>query len=157
MRHEIIFVRNPPVKEIVDYKRARDACQALQNAQASDVASEQYLQSNITAKATSLWATSATNAVPNNNNINNNNTYNSQNIYNQALNLEYSSASAITNLNAAHARTQARDAQIAPLQKYLSTFPDPNVYWLDHFAMRTGKKIDGIEVYDLGAAEGLTY
>jgi hypothetical protein len=134
------------VKEIVDFKQARDAYHNLESAQSGDVASEQYLQSNVTARAEALWTNSGTN-LP----------VNSQTIYNQALYLEYSSAAAISNLNAAHARTQSRDTQIEPLQKYLSTFPDTNVYWLDHFAVRTGKKVGGIEVYDLGTAPGLTY
>jgi hypothetical protein len=68
-----------------------------------------------------------------------------------------SSALMISNMTANHARNQYRDGQIAPLQKYLSSFPDTNIYWLDHFAVRTGKQIGGLEVYDLGNAEGMTY
>ncbi|HUC84321.1 MAG TPA: hypothetical protein VL970_03940, partial [Candidatus Acidoferrales bacterium] len=47
--------------------------------------------------------------------------------------------------------------QLAVLGSYLATFPQTNIYCLDHFAMRTGKVVDGLEVYDLGTAAGLNY
>jgi len=43
------------------------------------------------------------------------------------------------------------------LNKYFAPFPDRRVYWIDHFALRTGTQQDGLEIYDLGAAAGLTY
>jgi len=147
VRHETIYLRNPPVKEIQDYKQALAAYEALQAAQSYDVASEQNMQSNIQAQADALRTNSAA-AYP---------AANSRTIYNETLSLQAASTLTVSNMTAANARTQERDAQMAPLQKYLATFPDPRVYWLDHFALRTGKQIDGLEVYDLGMAAGLTY
>jgi len=146
VRHETIYLRNPPAKEIADYRQARAAFLELQNAQNQDVASETYMESNIQTQADALRTNSATATAPN-----------SQAVYNQTWNLQVASALMVSNMTAAHARALYRDGQIAPLQKYLSTFPDTNVYWLDHFAIRTGKQIGGVEVYDLGNAEGMTY
>jgi hypothetical protein len=146
-KHEMIYLRNPPVKEIQDYKQARAAYAALQNAQNNDVASEQYMKSNIQAEADAMRQTNSTSpAAPV-----------TPTVASQAQNLERNSVMTISNLNSAHARTQYRDDQLAPVMKYLSTFPDTNVYWVDHFALRTGEEINGLEVYDLGVAEGLTY
>jgi hypothetical protein len=47
--------------------------------------------------------------------------------------------------------------RLGALRNYLATFPSPKVYHLDHFALRTGRQIDGLDVYDLGAAAGLNY
>ena len=66
-------------------------------------------------------------------------------------------ATTVYNLNSAQGRTEARDAKLRRVETYLATFPDQQVYWLDHFALHTGQAIDGIEVYDLGAAPRLTY
>lgn len=62
----------------------------------------------------------------------------------QARQLELDSATTASNLNNAHARTQARAGQLITEEAYLAEFPDRQVYWLDHFALRTGKSIDGI-------------
>ncbi len=146
VRHETIYLRDPPAREIADYRQARAAFLDLQNAQNEDVASEQYMESNIQSQADALRTNSAAATAPN-----------SQAIYNQTWNLQMASTLMVSNMSAAKVRTQSRDDQMAPLQKYLSTFPATNVYWLDHFALRTGKKIGGVEVYDLGNAEGMTY
>jgi hypothetical protein len=146
VRHETIYLRDPPTKEIADYKQARAALLALQNEQNQDVASETYMESNIQSQADALRTNPAAASAPN-----------SQAIYNQTWNLQVASTLMASNMTASHARTQYRDGQMAPLQKYLATFPDTNMYWLDHFAVRTGKQIGGVEVYDLGNAEGMTY
>jgi hypothetical protein len=128
-RRQIIYLRNPPVKEIQKFKLARAANTALQSAQGEDVAAEQFWESNIQAEAAGA----------------------------QGPNLQQDLVTTASNLNNAHDRTQARDRRLARVKTYLATFPDPQEYWLDHFALRTGETIDGIEVYDLGAAAGLTY
>jgi hypothetical protein len=149
VKHQTIYLQNPPVKEIHDYKQARATRDALQNAQNQDVSYEDFMMTNIQAQADALrtnYASSATSSIPG-----------AVNYYAQAVRLEQNSVLTVSNMNSAHARTQYRDGQIAPLESYLNTFPDKNVYWLDHFAMRTGKKIDGLEVYDMGVATGMTY
>jgi hypothetical protein len=149
VKHETIYLLNPPVKEIHDYKQARAARDALQNAQNQDVSYEDFMKTNIQAQADALrtnYAPSATSSVPG-----------AMNYYAQTVRLQQNSVLTVSNMNSAHARTQYRDGQIAPFESFLNTFPDKNVYWLDHFAMRTGKKIDGLEVYDMGIATGLTY
>ena len=149
VKHQTIYVQNPPVKEIQDYKQARAAYVALQNDQNQDVSYEQFMKTNIQAQADALrtnYMSSTSSNVPN-----------ALAVYSQTLRLQQNSALTVSNMNSAHDRTQYRDTQIAPLEKYLDTFPDKNVYQLDHFAMRTGRKVDGLEVYDMGVAAGLTY
>ncbi len=147
LKLETVYLQNPPVKEIQDYKQARAEYMALQNAQHSDVATEHALETNIQARADVTYDTnSPAYGAPGTAAANNN-----------SLVLQQESVLTVSNMVSAHARTQSRDGQIEPLEKYLSTFPDKNVYWVDHFAIRTGKKINGLEVYDLGIAPGLTY
>ena len=126
---QIIYLRNPPVKEIQGFKLARAAVAELQSAQGGDVAAELLWESNIQAEA----------AAP------------------QAPNFQQDLVTTVGNLNEVHDRTQTRDRKLTKVKNYLATFPNPQVYWLDHFALRTGEAIDGIEVYDLGTAPGLTY
>jgi hypothetical protein len=128
-RRQTIYLRNPPVKEIQGFKLARAAVTALQSAQGGDVAAELLWENNIQAEA----------AAP------------------QAPNLQQDMVTTVGNLNEVHDRTQTRDRKLTKVKNYLATFPDPQVYRLDHFALRTGEAIDGIEVYDLGTAPGLTY
>jgi len=148
LKHETIYIQDPPTREIHDFKVARSEYLALQGAQNNDVLSEQLMQSNIQAEAVALLQTNVQPNIPPGAPPVNRPT---------PRTLQRDSVMTISNLNSAHARTVARAGQLAPLEKYLATFPDKNVYWLDHFAKRTGKKIDGIEVYDLGAAAELTY
>lgn len=146
-KYQTIYLQNPPVKEIQDYKEARAAYVALQNDQNADLAAEQTLESNIQVQAAAVYEPkSPSYAEPG-----------SPEAVNNTLVLQQDSATMVSNLNSAHARTEYRAGQMAPLDKFLGTFPDKNVYWVDHFAIRTGKKIDGIEVYDLGVTPGLTY
>lgn len=155
IKHEVIYLKNPPVKEIQDFKLARTEYLSLQNAQSNDVAAEQLLESNIQVTAEAEAAATAQarsnasafgqpGAAP-------------QPYRSEVVRLEGESSATTSNLNYAHARTQSRDAAVATAERYLATFPDKNVYWLDHFALRTGKTVDGLEVYDLGTAPGLTY
>lgn len=145
-KHQMIYLQDPPVMEIEDFKQARAAYLGLQQAQNRDVAMETMMESNVTAQADavrtnfSLYTASG-----------------SPVLIAQEYNLQVASELAISNLNSAHARTQDRDSQMAPFGNYLSNFPDTNVYWLDHFALRTGRTVDGLEVYDMGIAQGLTY
>lgn len=146
-RRQTIYLRNPPVKEIQDFKLARAAFEALQGAQGKDEAAEQLWESNIQAEAAAMLPTNSTPpTVPD-----------KPPTAAEAGKLELNSIETASNLNRAHARTQARDRQLTSAESFLATFPNQRVYWLDHFALRTGESVDGIEVYDLGAAPGLTY
>jgi hypothetical protein len=146
-KRQFIYLQDPPVKEIQDFKVARAAYTALQNAQASDDALVAYWESNVQAQAASAQANS-TNPITR---------AELPKLAQDTRNLQWAAAMTSSNLNSAHTRAMARDTQLAPLDQYLGTFPNKEVYWLDHFALRTGKQIDGIEVYDLGTAPGLTY
>jgi hypothetical protein len=142
IKHEIIYLQNPPVKEIQDFKQARDNYAALRSAQSADRAGAQYYMSNIQAEAASVQTNSppaTAVATPAN-----------------AM-LQRDSVLTASNLDETQARIQSRNAQISALDQYLAGFPNKTVYWLDHFALHTGKQIDGIDVYDLGTAQGLTY
>jgi hypothetical protein len=146
-KRQTIYLRNPPVKEIQDFKLARAAWAALQSAQGKEVAAEQVWESNLQAEAAAMLPTnSAPSTAPANP---------APGV--PARNLQQDTAETASNLNSARARTEARDRQLTTADAYLAAFPDKQVYWVDHFALRTGKVIDGIEVYDLGAAPGLTY
>jgi hypothetical protein len=140
-KHDIIYLRNPPAKEIADFKQARAQYMALQNTQSSEVAALQ-----------SLASTDQTNAV----------TYPGTVTTRNGV-VVARSGMAAANQNAATLATlsnnlQATNAsQLADLGRYLASFPATNVYYLDHFAMRTGKQINGLDVYDLGGAAGLNY
>jgi hypothetical protein len=142
-KRQVIYLENPPTKEIQNFREAVADYAALQSQQTADFAREQALESNIQVQAASLLPTNVPNvAQPN-----------------TAATAAYQQAAiaTISNLNSTHARAQSRDSQIAPLQQFLATFPDANHYQLDHFALRTGRKIDGLDVYDLGTATGLTF
>jgi len=145
-KRETIYLRHPPVKEIQDYKTARANYASLMDAQAKDMATEQFWESNIQAEAEAIQPTNdpATSTI-------------SPTTIAQMRILQRDSIAAISNINYLHAQTQSRDAAVASANTYLSVFPDKNVYRLDHFALHTDVRIDGIEVYDLGTAPGLTY
>jgi len=146
-RRQTIYLRNPPVKEIQDFKLARAAFAALKNAQGKEVAAEQLWENNIQAEATTVLQTnSAPPILPNN-----------RAALAQVQNLRQDLVVTDSNLNSAHARTQARDRQLVNAETFLAAFPDKQVYWVNHFALRTGETIDGIEVYDMGTASGPTY
>jgi hypothetical protein len=117
----------------------------LQAAQSRDLATEYSLETNIQGEAVTFIRTNSAGVVS------------VPAVGLGTSTLQRDAVLASSNLTSAHSRTQQRDTQIAPLQKYLATFPDPNTYWLDHYAVRTGKVVDGLEVYDLGTAPGLTY
>jgi hypothetical protein len=140
-KHEIIYLRNPPVKEIQDFKLARASIADAQNAQANEAAAAQAAVSAAETNVVSFPGKVTVHegvAVP-----------------------QFGAAAAQQKMLTAitiSSNAQAADLnQIAVAQKYLSFFPSTTVYSLDHFAMRTGKEVDGMEVYDLGAAAGLTY
>ena len=146
-RRQTIYLRNPPVKEIQGFKLARTAVTALQSAQGGDVAAEQLWESNIQEEADTLLQTNSASATA----------PGKQAAVAQTRKLQQDMVMTAANVNNAHDRTQARGRELNTAQTYLATFPDQQVYWLDHFALRTGEAIDGIEVYDLGTAPGLTY
>jgi hypothetical protein len=129
--HQTIYLRNPPEKEIQGFKLARAAATALQNAQGGDVAAELLWENNIQAEAASAQAPNLQDTV--------------------------TAAGNLNDLNGVHYGTLTQDRKLTQVKNFIATFPDPQVYWLDHFALRTGEAIDGIEVYDLGTAPGLTF
>ena len=146
-RRQTIFLRNPPVKEIQNFKLARAAFIAIQGAQSQDMAAELLSESDIQTEADRLLQTNlASSTVPG-----------KLADVAQTRKLQQDMVMTAANLTNAHDRTQARDPELKTAQTYLATFPDTQVYWLDHFTLRTGEAIDGIEVYDLGTAPGLTY
>jgi hypothetical protein len=141
VKHQVIYLRSPPVKEIHDFKQARAQYNALENGQSSQAAAVQAQESSLQ-KATVPYpgtytvqggvVVARTGAI--------------------AVQHDLAAAAAVSN------QVQAADVnQLATLGTYLASFPSTNVYYLDHFALRTGKMIDGLEVYDLGGAAGLNY
>lgn len=144
LKHQVIYLEDPPVKEIEDFKLARSAYNTLLNAQGDEANSEQLMESNLQVEAAAMLVRTNVAVVP-------------PAAVSQGLAMQRDLILANSNLVSAQQLRLTRDSQMAALGAYLTRFPDTNVYWLDHFALRTGRQIDGIEVYDLGAAPGLTY
>jgi hypothetical protein len=143
VKHQMIYVENPPTREIENYHQALAAYLTLENEQNADSASEQNLESHIQTAAASLLPTNTPGfAAP---------------VTPGTVLYQETALLTVSNLNATQARTQNRDAQMVPLRQFLAAFPGTNEYQMDHFALRTGRKIDGLDVYDLGTADGLTY
>ena len=140
-KHEVIYLRSPPVKEIQDFKQALAQYVALQNGQSGQAAAAQA-QANVVETNTVKFPGTVTtrNGV-----------------------VVATTGAAAVDQNMAAAAAVSGNAQattmrsLADLQAYLASFPSTNVYSLDHFALRTGKVIDGLEVYELGSAAGLNY
>ena len=141
LKHQIILLRNPPVKEIQDFKLARATYGAVQDAKANQAAA---LQAAVNAAQTNTVSFPGTVTTR------------------QGVVVAQSGAAAaeqnLLTAVAISSNAQAADLnQLAAAQNYLSLFPNTNVYYLDHFALRTGKEVNGVEVYDLGTAAGLNY
>jgi hypothetical protein len=142
IKHQVIYLRHPPVKEIQDFKNARAQFLALENGQSLNgpvAPTPPILQPNTkinypgtikTSDGKVIGASGGTATVEN----------------------EVATSAAISN-NV----ERANQKQLDNLRDYLGTFNSTTVYTLDHFALRTGKQIDGIDVYDLGAVPGLNY
>ena len=147
VRTQTIFLENPPTREIQEFKKAINNYAKLSGDQEMDIAYEELLKSNIQAEAMGLLSTNAAAAttVPYPASVASVRTY------------QHDALVTTTNLNDTQARTLNRKAQLGSLQQFIATFPSTNMYWLDHFARQTGRKIDGIDVYNLGTADSLTY
>ena len=146
-KRQTIYLRNPPAREIHDFKLAQYQYASLMALQNYDTAAEQLMLSNIQVETAAVlppgtYTNPAGIAAAN---------------PAQVLRLQQDSAMVTSNVNFLHARTQSRDAGVAAARAYLAAFPNGDIYWLDHFAMRTGRQVNGIEVYDMGAAPDLTY
>jgi hypothetical protein len=146
-KRETIYIRNPPVKEIQDFRLTRATYLSLEAAQGADMVIEQYWESNIQAEASSM--------LPVNSDTNTGQP--AQPSADQVRILQRDMNTAISNINQLHERTKSRDAAVNAAKSYLSHFPSQDKYWLDHFAWRTGAETNGIEIYDLGTSPGLTY
>jgi hypothetical protein len=146
VKQETIYLRHPPAREIEDFRLAYAAIPALQNAQLDDMAAEAAWKNNLEAEAQALFPTNAPPPL-----------LPVQRIDAEIRRFKQDVAATDLNLTNAQTRTQARARQLAAASAYLALFPDSNVYWLDHFALRTGDHVDGLEVYDMGIAPGLTY
>ncbi len=140
-KHEFIYLRNPPVKEIQDFKQALAQYAALQNGQSAQAVAAQAQVNAVPTNTVGFPGTVTTrNGV-----------------------VVGTTGAAAVEQNLATAAAASENAQatttksLAGLQAYLASFPSTNVYSFDHFALRTGKVIDGLEVYDLGTAAGLNY
>jgi hypothetical protein len=140
LKREIIYLRNPPVKEIQNFKQARAQYASLQNGQTHQVAAAPALVNVQTNTVRFPGTVTTRNGVVVG--------------LTGAAAVEQNLATAAANSNNAQA---ANTNQLDVLRTYLASFPSMNVYCLDHFALRTGEKMEGQEIYDLGSAAGLNY
>jgi hypothetical protein len=143
-KRQVIYLRNPPTKEIHDFKQALAQYAALQSGQSGPMADAQAqadaVQTNTASPVKFPGTVTTRNGVVVG--------------ATGAAAVEQNAATAAADSNVAQAATTK---SLADLQAYLALFPSTNMYSLDHFALRTGKVVDGLEVYDLGTAAGLNY
>lgn len=145
-RHAKILLAHPPVNEIQNLNWAKSRLDFLGRQQQSDydVASDadsDYRQDSVEGHRISMLQQ----AFP----------------YNTVLPSQMASAAqdqsrAENTGNKAESRIALRGQQIAFLVKFVETYPGRK-FAVDHFAFRTGKTINGMEVFDVGLADGLNY
>lgn len=145
-RHAKIYLANPPVTEIQNYNWAAIRLATLQairksesdRLQATNAVQQTYQQDS--ARLNLLQQ-----AFPYNDRINQ-----------MAYNVNDAIDQAATEQERLQNRIARRDQEIKMLTDYLASYPASG-FAVDHFAIRTGKLMNGLDVYDLGAAAGLNY
>jgi hypothetical protein len=146
-RHAVIYLANPPVKEIQNFNFAKNTCAALMSHQQRDASAAAGLNDDVQANlAYSRQMNFYQAAFP----------YNDR-IVTQADNANREYNRSTNGLANTQSRIRSRDEMLKSLDQFLGTFPSKSAYQIDHFAKRTGTMVDGFEVFDLGSSEGLTY
>lgn len=147
VRHERIYLANPPATEIQNFNWAKSRIAALEKARHSGASQAEAIQADkADAQAEYLQIVGLHTAYPDDSNLNR-----------KVKDLKAQKKSADQKLANLSAARESYDQQIEALHSFLGTFPNPDHYELDHFAIRTGKTVNGCAVYELGSAQGLNY
>jgi hypothetical protein len=146
-RQATIYLENPPVRECQNFAWVSAVLPKIGAAMTSaqSDADYDYAESIASEKQASFWG-SLRDAFPYNDRVAAN-----------ANGANWDAASDQRFLTSSSNKKAVLENQWRALTRYRATFPPDARYTVDHFAIRTGKQIDGCDVYDVGTAEGLTY